>query len=262
MPLTVTLLFGEDHPMTQESPQKPVVWIIGATSGIGKALALRLKDKAIVVPSARNPEGLEALAREVACARPVALDATESSQVDAAAESVLSQYGRIDAVVHCVGSILLKSAHRTSDDEWHATIRTNLDSAFYITRAATRILQRQETGGAILLFSTSAAQIGFANHEAIAAAKAGIEGLALASAASYASRKIRINVLAPGLVETPLSRAITTNATALEASRQMHPLGRIGQPDDIARMAESILESPWMSGQVVVVDGGLSGIKR
>jgi len=248
--------------MTQDSPQKPVVWIIGATSGIGKALALRLKDKATVIPSARTQEALSALSTELDSARPLALDATDSQQVDATADAILAEHGRLDAVVHCVGSILLKSAHRTSDDEWHTTIRTNLDSAFYITRASSRIMQRQETGGSILLFSTSAAQIGFANHDAIAAAKAGIEGLARAAAASYASRKIRINVLAPGLVETPLARAITTNATALEASRQMHPLGRIGQPDDNARMAETILESPWMTGQVVVVDGGLSGIKK
>ena len=248
--------------MTQDSPQKPVVWIIGATSGIGKALALRLKDKATVIPSSRTQEALSALATELDSARPLALDATDSQQVDATADAILAEHGRLDAVVHCVGSILLKSAHRTSDEEWYTTIRTNLDSAFYITRASSRIMQRQETGGSILLFSTSAAQIGFANHDAIAAAKAGIEGLARAAAASYASRKIRINVLAPGLVETPLARAITTNPTALEASRQMHPLGRIGQPDDIARMAETILESPWMTGQVVVVDGGLSGIKK
>jgi NAD(P)-dependent dehydrogenase (short-subunit alcohol dehydrogenase family) len=190
------------------------------------------------------------------------VDATQPESIQRALDQILETHGRIDHVVLAVGSILLKSAHRTSIDEWHATLNQNLNSAFYITRAVTEKMQRQPDGGSILLFSTAAAQIGFANHEAISAAKAGVEGLAKAAAASYASRKIRVNVIAPGLVDTPLARAITSNPTALEASRQMHPLGRIGTPDDIAQVAETVLLSPWMTGQVVVVDGGLAGIKK
>jgi 3-oxoacyl-[acyl-carrier protein] reductase len=247
--------------MSQPSASSPVTWIIGATGGIGSALASRLRGRSKLVLSARNPEPLQALAENLG-ALALPMDATQPESIQAALDQLLQHHERIDQVVLSVGSILLKSAHRTSLDEWHNTLNQNLNSAFYITRAVTEKMQRQPDGGSILLFSTAAAQIGFANHDAIAAAKAGVEGLTRAAAASYASRKIRINALAPGLVDTPLAAGITKNATALEASRQMHPLGRIGTPDDIARMAEVILESPWMTGQVVVVDGGLSGIKK
>lgn len=243
------------------TPHLPVTWIIGATGGIGAALARRIAPRAQLVLSARTDAPLNALAGELG-AHAVPMDATQPESIQQALASIMQTHGRIDAVVLAVGSVLLKSAHRTSLDEWHATITQNLHAAFYVTRAVTEKMQRQAGGGAILLFSTAAAQIGFANHEAIAAAKAGVEGLARATAASYAPRNIRVNVIAPGLVDTPLAQPITTNAAALEASRQMHPLGRIGVADDVAHIAEAVLTSTWMTGQVVVVDGGLAGIKK
>ena len=241
--------------------QLPVTWIIGATGGIGAALARRLAPQAQLVLSARTEAPLTALTNELG-AHACTVDATQPESIQQALTNLLQIYGRIDAVVLAVGSILLKSAHRTSLDEWHTTITQNLHAAFYVVRAVTDKMQRQPDGGSILLFSTAAAQIGFANHEAIAAAKAGVEGLARATAASYAPRNIRVNVIAPGLVDTPLAHPITSNATALEASRQMHPLGRIGVADDVAHIAEAVLTSTWMTGQVVVVDGGLSGVKK
>jgi NAD(P)-dependent dehydrogenase (short-subunit alcohol dehydrogenase family) len=247
-----------DLPLT---PHLPVTWIIGATGGIGAALARRIAPRAQLVLSARTDTPLNALAGELG-AHAVSMDATQPESIQQALATIMQTHGRIDAVVLAVGSILLKSAHRTSLDEWHATITQNLHAAFYVTRAVTEKMQRQAGGGAILLFSTAAAQIGFANHEAIAAAKAGVEGLARATAASYAPRNIRVNVIAPGLVDTPLAQPITTNAAALEASRQMHPLGRIGTADDVAQVAEAVLTSTWMTGQVVVVDGGLAGLKK
>lgn len=243
------------------TPHLPVTWIIGATGGIGAALARRIAPRAQLILSARTDASLTALAGELG-AHAVPMDATQPESIQQALATIMQTHGRIDAVVLAVGSILLKSAHRTSLDEWHATITQNLHAAFYVTRAVTEKMQRQAGGGAILLFSTAAAQIGFANHEAIAAAKAGVEGLARATAASYAPRNIRVNVIAPGLVDTPLAQPITTNAAALEASRQMHPLGRIGTADDVAQVAEAVLTSTWMTGQVVVVDGGLAGIKK
>lgn len=243
------------------TPHLPVTWIIGATGGIGAALARRIAPRTQLVLSARTDAPLNALAGELG-AHAVPMDATQPESIQQALASIMQTHGRIDAVVLAVGSVLLKSAHRTSLDEWHATITQNLHAAFYVTRAVTEKMQRQAGGGAILLFSTAAAQIGFANHEAIAAAKAGVEGLARATAASYAPRNIRVNVIAPGLVDTPLAQPITTNAAALEASRQMHPLGRIGTADDVAQVAEAVLTSTWMTGQVVVVDGGLAGIKK
>jgi NAD(P)-dependent dehydrogenase (short-subunit alcohol dehydrogenase family) len=116
-------------------------------------------------------------------------------------------------------------------------------------------------GGALVLFSTAATRVGLPNHEAIAAAKAGVEGLARSAAATWAARGVRVNVVAPGLVETPLSAHLTRPGPSLDASLRLHPLGRIGLPSDIVPAVRAALFSPWMTGQVLVVDGGLSGLK-
>jgi NAD(P)-dependent dehydrogenase (short-subunit alcohol dehydrogenase family) len=119
------------------------------------------------------------------------------------------------------------------------------------------------SGGSIVLCSTAAARAGFANHEAIAAAKAGVIGLTLSAAATYAPRNIRVNCVAPGLVDTPLAARITANPAALQASTAMHALGRIGRPEDVASAIAWLLnpENSWVTGQVLGVDGGLASLK-
>jgi NAD(P)-dependent dehydrogenase (short-subunit alcohol dehydrogenase family) len=121
----------------------------------------------------------------------------------------------------------------------------------------------ESSGGAIVLVSTAAAAIGLANHEAIAAAKAGVEGLARSAAATYAARRIRVNCVAPGLVRSALTARITGNESALKASLAMHPLGRVGEPADVARALEFLLDpaNDWITGQVLGVDGGLGMLK-
>jgi NAD(P)-dependent dehydrogenase (short-subunit alcohol dehydrogenase family) len=111
--------------------------------------------------------------------------------------------------------------------------------------------------------SSAAASVGLANHEAISAAKAGVEGLVRSAAATYAPHDIRVNCVAPGLVDTPLAKSITSNETALKASTAMHPLRRIGKPGDIARVIEWLLgpEATWITGQALGVDGGLARVR-
>ena len=101
------------------------------------------------------------------------------------------------------------------------------------------------------------------NHEAIAAAKAGIIGLTLAAAASYAGNQLRVNAVAPGLTETPLTQSLTANESARKLSEAMHALGRLGQPEDIARAIVFLLDpaNSWITGQVLAVDGGLSRVR-
>ena len=114
-----------------------------------------------------------------------------------------------------------------------------------------------------MLLSSAAAAIGLPNHEAIAAAKAGVSGLARSAAATYAPYGIRVNAVSPGLVDTPMSRSITTNELARKASIAMHPLGRLGTADDIAEAICWLLtpQSAWVTGQVIGVDGGLATLK-
>jgi len=112
------------------------------------------------------------------------------------------------------------------------------------------------------LISSAAAMQGIANHEAIAAAKAGILGLTLSAAATYAPMNLRVNAIAPGLTETSLTTAIMSNETSRKFSESMHALGRLGKPEDIARAIVFLLDplNSWITGQVLAVDGGLSRV--
>lgn len=111
--------------------------------------------------------------------------------------------------------------------------------------------------------SSAAARIGLSNHDAIAAAKAGVIGLALASAATYAPRNVRINVVAPGLVRTKLSARIVENEASRKTSEAMHPLGRVGEPDDVGSLLAWLVDPQvaWITGQVFGVDGGLGTVR-
>jgi NAD(P)-dependent dehydrogenase (short-subunit alcohol dehydrogenase family) len=114
-------------------------------------------------------------------------------------------------------------------------------------------------GGSVVLFSTVAARTGLHNHESIAAAKGAIEGLVRSAAISYARYGIRVNAIAPALTRTELSKPIWSNDAMLAASVALRPLGRIGEPNDIAKAALfALLDADWMTGQIIGVDGGLS----
>lgn len=239
----------------------PTALIFGATGGIGRALADQLHaDGFRLFLSARSEEALATLAAPLDAGWKTG-DVTSSAAVEDVFKQASETLGEINAVSLCVGSILLKPAHLTTDEEWAATLQVNLTSAFHVVRAATRLLNR--TGGSIVLLSSVAARVGLANHEAIAAAKAGLQGLALSAAATYAPRGIRVNVVAPGLVDTPLAARITGNEAALKASTALHPLGRIGQPGDVARAIAWLLhpDQNWVTGQILGVDGGLATVR-
>jgi NAD(P)-dependent dehydrogenase (short-subunit alcohol dehydrogenase family) len=246
----------------------PSFVVVGATGGIGSEVCRRLAGRgANLFLAARDAGRLQALAAELSASNPAArfitksLDATKPADVDAAFAAAVEAFGRIDGATHLVGSILLKPAHLTTDDEFEQTLTLNLRSAFYVLRAATKAMT--STGGSIVLASTVATQIGLTNHEAIAAAKGGINGLVLSAAASYAGRNIRVNAVAPGLVRTPLAAKITGNDLALKASTAMHPLGRIGEPADVAAAVTFLLDpaNSWITGQIVGVDGGLGRVR-
>jgi 3-oxoacyl-[acyl-carrier protein] reductase len=236
--------------------------ILGGTGGIGSAVARQLvADGASVALAARGAERLESLAREFGDVTTGVLDATSIAEVEQFVRSVADAQGRVDGIVNCVGSILLKAAHQTSEDEWRQTIAANLDSAFATVRAGAKVMAR--TGGSIVLMASTAATVGLPSHEAIAAAKAGVAGLARSAAATYATKGIRVNAVAPGLVDTPMSAGITGNEMMLRASTAMHPLGRIGRADEVASLIVWLLSEhgSWVTGQVIGIDGGLGSIR-
>ncbi len=244
------------------SNSKPTALIFGATGGIGSALARRLAAaKWRLALSGRGAESLKILGAEIAAHTHVA-DATDAKEVEAVVGNACDKLGRLDGVVNCCGSLLLKSAHLTTDEEWSHTLSANLTTAFYVLRASASRMMRTG-GGSIVLMSSAVAQRGMINHEAIAAAKAGVVGLAQSAAATYARYNIRVNCVAPGLTRTPLTDPLTTNEASLKASAALHPLGRIGEPNEVASAIAWLIdpEQSWVTGQVIGVDGGLSSVQ-
>jgi NAD(P)-dependent dehydrogenase (short-subunit alcohol dehydrogenase family) len=246
--------------MDDPTRDRPVHLILGASGGIGSALARELAGRgARTALASRNEEALRDLAGEIG-AEAFPLDATLLGEVERCARQVVERLGRLDGIANCVGSVLLKPAHLTTDEEWSSTIDTNLGSAFATVRAAGRVMR---TGGSVVLVSSAAARIGLSNHEAIAAAKAGILGLVLSAAATYAPRGLRFNAVAPGLVETRATARITGTEAGREASESLHPLGRLGRPEEVAGVMAWLLggEAGWITGQVIGVDGGLGSVR-
>ncbi|MDX1430265.1 MAG: SDR family NAD(P)-dependent oxidoreductase [Rhodothermales bacterium] len=234
--------------------------VIGASGGIGSAVTRTLAESANVLIAARREDRLATLADELALSHAV-VDATDYAQVNELTSLAVSKHGRLDGIVNCAGTILLKPAHLTSDDEFDKTIAANLKTAFNTVKAGARAMM--SNGGAIVLCSSAVALTGLANHEAIASAKAGITGLARAASATYASRGIRVNCVAPGLTRTPLAEPIIANEAAEKASVAMHALGRLGEPSDVASAICWLLDpaNNWVTGQVIGVDGGLGYVR-
>lgn len=235
--------------------------LIGAAGGIGSALARQLTDRGdTVVLAGRTAEDLEELGDELD--QPThQLDARDFGAVDDAVEAVVDEHGRIDGAINCAGSVVLKPAHLTTPDDYEGIIATNLGTAFALVRAAAP--KMREHGGSIALVSTAAVSTGLPNHEAVAAAKGGVEGLVRSAAATYGARGVRVNAVAPGLVETPQTQSLVDNERQAEASRSMHVLGRFGQPDEVARALAWLVDpdNDWVTGQVLGVDGGLGRVR-
>jgi NAD(P)-dependent dehydrogenase (short-subunit alcohol dehydrogenase family) len=239
----------------------PVMVVIGAAGGIGSALSRKLSARGYrLILGGRNPESLAMLAGELG-AHATAVDASKFDQVESVFNEALEMYGRVDGAANCAGSLLLKPAHLTSEAEFDDTIGTSLKSAFAVVRSGAKAMI--STGGSVVLVSSVAARFGLPNHEAIAAAKAGVEGLTLSAAATYARWKIRVNCVAPGLVRTPLTKRLTATEQAVKASAAMHPLGRIGEPEDVASAMAWLLDpaQSWITGQVLGVDGGMGSVR-
>ena len=234
--------------------------VLGGTGAVGSALVRKLSATgAKVVVGVRDMAKAATLAEETSCdVHQVEAEAPE--YIEQCIKSAADKYHSISGVANCIGSVLLKPAHLTSDAEWHHTITTNLTVSFTLVRAAVK--QMRQSGGSIVLCSSAAARIGLANHEAIAAAKAGIIGLTLSAAATYAKRGVRVNSVAPGLVKSEMTRKLWETREAAAVSSQMHPLGRLGQAEDVAMAITWLLDpaNTWVTGQTIGIDGGLGSV--
>ncbi|GAC1308847.1 MAG: SDR family oxidoreductase [Vulcanimicrobiaceae bacterium] len=238
---------------------KKIVIVTGGSGGIGSETARRLiarGDRVVLV--ARDEARLRDAASSLGATAAMPCDLLDPAAFAALVERVEGEIGEIDGLVHAVGSILLRPLHALSLEDWRETLDRNATSAFIALKCVVTKMMRRKRGS-VVLFSTVAAQRGLQNHEAIAAAKAAVEGLVRSAAISYARYGVRVNAVAPALTQTELSKSLWSNDATLAASVAMHPLGRIGVPADIAAAAAYLLseDAAWITGQILGVDGGL-----
>jgi NAD(P)-dependent dehydrogenase (short-subunit alcohol dehydrogenase family) len=221
------------------------VVIIGGNSGIGKSVVEKLeKQGANIFTYSRSG----AIGRE--------LDVTVNfDKIEGLPES-------IDGLVYCPGTINLKPFHRFTVEEFRNDYEVNVLGAVKVLQACLKALKKSGSAS-VVLYSTVAVSIGLGFHSSISSAKGAVEGLAKSLAAEWATSKVRVNVVAPSLTDTPLALNLLGTDEKKEASNKRHPLGRYGQPEDIASATIFLLseESSWMTGQVLHLDGGISSIK-
>lgn len=239
-----------------------IALVTGAGGGVGRALVEELRREGwMVAPVGRNRERLQAaLGATAPC---IEADVSTPEGARAAVEQCQQQVGLPTALAHCAGTTLLAPLHRTPAEQYRACLTANLDSAFFMLGAFVEALRQAREPGAAVLVSSVVARIGVANHEAIAAAKAGVEGLACSAAATYAPSRIRINAVAPGIMDTPAVARIIGNEASRAGAAKQYPLPGIGDPADLARLMAWLLsdKAGWITGQVWAMDGGFSNVR-
>ncbi len=237
-----------------------IALVTGASRGIGKAIAGRLAARGAHVVAAARGENAKAVADEIVArgglGECIALDVTAAGAGEAAVADLVKRHGRIDILVNNAGIAKDQLMLRMKRDDWDAVIGTNLTAAFVLTQAVLKPMLKQRAGR-IISISSVVGQGGNAGQANYAASKAGIIGFSKAVALEVASRGITVNVVAPGLIETDMTRAITGSAHEEWASKI--PLKRLGTPDDIAAAVCFLAsdEASYITGQVLAVNGGM-----
>ena len=237
-----------------------IALVTGASRGIGRAIALRLAAQGATVVAAAREKNAAATVEEIVAAGGKAdmgtVDVADASAIETLVSGALDRHGRIDILVNNAGITKDQLLLRMKRDDWDAVLATNLTAAFVLTQAVLRPMIRQKSGR-IICISSVVGQSGNAGQANYAASKAGLIGFAKSTAREVASRNITVNVVAPGLIETDMTRGIADDAHA-EWAAQI-PLKRLGSPDDIASAVAFLAsdEAAYITGQVLAVNGGM-----
>ena len=237
-----------------------VALVTGASRGIGRAIAGRLAAQGALVVAAARGDHARAAVDDIAAgggrAEALTLDVTDAAAVEAAPVDIVKRHGRLDIVVSNAGVTRDQLLLRMKRDDWDAVLATNLTATFLLAQAALRPMLKQK-GGRIIAISSVVGQSGNAGQSNYAASKAGLIGFAKALAREVASRSITVNVVAPGMIETDMTRAIAEKAQ-VDWSSQI-PLGRLGTVDEVAAAVSFLAsdEASYITGHVLAVNGGM-----
>ncbi|APQ18830.1 SDR family NAD(P)-dependent oxidoreductase [Maribacter hydrothermalis] len=221
------------------------ILLIGGSHGIGLSIVKELQNTHQLFIASRTDEALQH--KNITH---IPFDVT----TDALDISKLPE--KLDGFVYCPGSINLKPFKMMSLD----TIKEDMELNFFsMVKVVKTVISKMNEGSSMVFFSTIAVGTGMPFHSSVSAAKGAVEGFAKSMAAEYAP-KVRVNVVAPSLVDTPLAKRLLNNDKKRETMSERHPLKRVGNPEDIANAAIFLLsdKSTWVTGQVLGVDGGLS----
>ena len=230
------------------------VWLVtGASRGIGLAIARRVIAAGERVALLARGAAVQELAAELgpncmACQA----DVSKASEVSAAIESVVAHWGRLDVVVNNAGAHRGGRLERLKQDDWQSVLDTNLTGALNVCQLA---LEHIGEGGSIVNIGAVVGFRGFPGDAAYASSKAGLAGLTRALAIEFAARGITVNLVILGLVLTEMTGALSEKA--LESMRAKIPMGRYGEPDEIAEVVEWVARSRYMTGAFIPADGGL-----
>ena len=227
------------------------ILVVGGSSGIGLALTKRLAAAGanVMVASRTKPEGVDVTH--------IPMDV-----LNGVGDALQDLPDVLHGLAYCPGTITLKPFNRLKEEDLLHDYQVNVVGAFRVLQAAYKALKKAD-GASVVLFSTVAVNVGMGFHASIAAAKGSLAALGRALAAEWAPSHVRVNMVAPSLVDTPLAKDLLASDDRRESSNKRHPLGRVGTPEDIAAMAEFLLsdDATWVTGQVLGVDGGMSTLK-
>ena len=237
-----------------------IALVTGASRGIGRAIALQLaRQGATVVAAARGDNAADTVAAITAAggrAEALSLDVTDTPALERVPASIVERHGRLDIVVSNAGIARDQLLMRMRREDWDLVIATNLTATFTLAQAAMRPMLKQR-GGRIIGVSSVVGQMGNAGQANYAASKAGLIGFCKALAREVASRGITVNAVAPGMVDTDMTRAIAGKAQVDWAAQI--PLGRLGTVDEVAAAVGFLAsdEAAYITGHVLAVNGGM-----
>ena len=237
-----------------------VAIVTGASRGIGRAVAVLLASRGAHVVAAARGDHAAAAASAIqdagGRAEAASLDVTDTASVEALVGSALERHGHIDILVNNAGIARDQLLLRMKREDWDQVIATNLTAAFACAQAVIKPMIKQR-GGRIINISSVVGQAGNGGQTNYAASKAGLIGFSKALAREVASRHITVNVVAPGLIDTDMTRTITGRAQGDWAAQI--PLGRLGEPEDVAAAVCFLAsdEASYITGQVLAVNGGM-----